>query len=721
MPVSGVRCGVLILALLIVAPWALMETPSAQEPAPAEAGPPADAIREAQVLLEALGYAPGPAEASTWDDSLSRAYRAFLRDAGLPASETLTPRGLRSLREVARAEGVAAGTGAPVDTAPASASDSLHRAVVAGDIDGAQALLSDGAAVDGRDGQGWTALMHAANKGYVLLVEMLLRAGASPDIRAPDGATALFIAVMNGHPEAIALLMRAGALVSIRGPRGLTPADAARLIYGDNEGQRPVPDDAEVHALLRGMSWEEAVKAAIAGRRVEQVPDPPATPGPGTVEASLGFNPTDRRLIQSGLTALGYRPGPVDGVFGPATRQAIRAWQKTKGLSETGYLTREQADALVAAADKERAEQARIAREQAAREDREKAEREEAERELWASVKESGDPSDLETYLDAYPDGEYDALARQRLNTLIAHQDDADYARARSVGTVTSYEGYLSAYPSGRHVAEARTLLAEASKPKWEIGRQFRDCDACPEMVVVPAGSFTMGSPPSEEGRWDNEGPQHRVTISEPFAVGKYEVTFAEWDACVAASGCNRYRPDDEGWGRDQRPVINVSWKDAKAYVGWLSRRTGERYRLLSEAEWEYAARAGTTGPFHFGLTISTDQANYEGNYSYGSGRTGVYREKTVPVGSFRANRFALHDTHGNVWEWVEDCWHGSYADAPTNQSAWSAGGDCDQRVVRGGSWINGPSGLRSAIRSLDSSGNRESFFGFRVARTLTP
>ena len=129
-------------------------------------------------------------------------------------------------------------------------------------------------------------------------------------------------------------------------------------------------------------------------------------------------------------------------------------------------------------------------------------------------------------------------------------------------------------------------------------------------MVVVPAGSFRMGSPPGEEGRDDDEGPVHRVEIREPFAVGKHEVTFAEWDACVSSGGCGSYRPNDEGWGRGRRPVINVNWEDAKSYVSWLSRKSGEAYRLLSESEWEYAARAGTTGPFHFGSTISSDQAN---------------------------------------------------------------------------------------------------------------
>ena len=192
-----------------------------------------------------------------------------------------------------------------------------------------------------------------------------------------------------------------------------------------------------------------------------------------------------------------------------------------------------------------------------------------------------------------------------------------------------------------------------------------------------------------------------------------------DWDSCVAAGGCNGHVPHDEGWGRARRPVLNVSWGDAKAYVGWLTAHTGERYRLLSEAEWEYAARA--TGPFHFGETISTDDANYDGNHVYGAGRRGVYRVQTLPVGAFPANGFGLHDAHGNVWEWVEDCWHDSYEGAPTDGSAWIEGGDCSQRVVRGGSWFDIPSLLRSALRSKVDAGGRYAYFGFRVARSLAP
>ncbi|MEI8396591.1 MAG: formylglycine-generating enzyme family protein [Rhodospirillaceae bacterium] len=251
-------------------------------------------------------------------------------------------------------------------------------------------------------------------------------------------------------------------------------------------------------------------------------------------------------------------------------------------------------------------------------------------------------------------------------------------------------------------------------------GQVFRDCPECPELVVVPSGSFMMGSPESEPERGSSEGPRHRVTLGYALAVGKFEVTFAEWDACVAGGGCDGYRPKDEGWGRGRRPVINVSWDDAKTYVKWLSQKTGQRYRLLSESEWEYVARAGTNTPFNTGQRITTDQANFNGDATYNGSSKGRDRKRTVEVGSFPANSFGLHDVHGNVWEWTADCLHDNYSGAPSDGRAWTTG-DCKLRVFRGGSWLNYPGVLRSAYRNGDSPDSRNYHVGFRVARTITP
>jgi formylglycine-generating enzyme required for sulfatase activity len=261
-----------------------------------------------------------------------------------------------------------------------------------------------------------------------------------------------------------------------------------------------------------------------------------------------------------------------------------------------------------------------------------------------------------------------------------------------------------------------------SSEASDAAARQFRDCAICPEMVVVPAGEFLMGSPEHERGRGKDEGPQHRVEIRSPFAVGKFEVTFAQWDACVGEGGCE-HKPGDEGWGRGRRPVINVSWNDAKQFVAWLTKKSGKPYRLLTEAEWEYAARATTQAaeasqPFSTGATINYKQANYDANFTYGDGRMGVYRQKTLDVGSLPKNAFGLYDMHGNAWEWVEDCYKDNYDGAPTDGSAVNSP-DCSLRILRGGAWNYQPQYLRSAYRYATAPGVRMENAGLRVARVL--
>lgn len=256
--------------------------------------------------------------------------------------------------------------------------------------------------------------------------------------------------------------------------------------------------------------------------------------------------------------------------------------------------------------------------------------------------------------------------------------------------------------------------MQSADDNRNAVGKVFQDCGACPSMVVIPPGSFTMGSPAGEQGRDDDEGPQHSVRIAK-FAVGRFEVTFAEWDACVADGDCGGYVPKDKGWGHGNRPVMNVCWDRAKSYVSWLAGKTGKPYRLLTEAEWEYAARAGTDSAFATGETIGESQAQFGG--ASGSAR------QTVSIGSFTPNAFGLHDMHGNVWEWVEDCWHDNYENAPAEGSAWLEADDgaCGYRIYRGGSWFN----VRSVIRSANRTGSPPDFsisnIGFRVARTLAP
>jgi formylglycine-generating enzyme required for sulfatase activity len=263
--------------------------------------------------------------------------------------------------------------------------------------------------------------------------------------------------------------------------------------------------------------------------------------------------------------------------------------------------------------------------------------------------------------------------------------------------------------PYGEHMGPH--LRCHIMKP----GGSFRECaatTACPEMIVIPAGEFMMGSPATEKGRSDNEGPQHKVTIAKPFAVAKFDVTFAEWDACVLVGGC--LQVDDGGKGRGRRPVIFVNWDEARRYVAWFSQMTGQPYRLLTEAEWEYAARAGTTTAYYWGDEIGTGNANCNGCGTQWDSK------EPAPVGSFAANAFGLHDMAGNVWQWVEDCEHDDYDGAPADGSAWTSG-ECRSRVSRGGSWFVPTEYLRSANRAWDSPTLGYDGLGFRVARTLLP
>ena len=286
-------------------------------------------------------------------------------------------------------------------------------------------------------------------------------------------------------------------------------------------------------------------------------------------------------------------------------------------------------------------------------------------------------------------------------------------------------------------------FLPGAGKSEW-----FKDLEGGPEMVVVPAGSFMMGSPENELEResWQKgtESPNHRVMVPRPFAVGRFAITqvqFAIFDFTsgpIIEDGVHvlteagwKFDPKkswcDPGFAQDNsHPVVCVNWNDAQAYIGWLNGQfAGRPYRLLSEAEWEYARRAGTCTPFWWGSSITQEQANYNGNIVYGvGGLQGGYREKTMPVESFQPIPWGLYQVHGNVWEWCEDCWNDSYEDKPhilkQNGGAWTTGDDkC--RVLRGGSWSDKPADIRAAYRGRHSTGNRYNAYGFRVARTLIP
>ena len=263
-------------------------------------------------------------------------------------------------------------------------------------------------------------------------------------------------------------------------------------------------------------------------------------------------------------------------------------------------------------------------------------------------------------------------------------------------------------------VAIGSLVLQGEETPRTSIVFQdvLRDGTPLPEMIGIPTGTFEMGDL-SGDGNSD-ERPVREVTFRTPFAISKFEVTFDDYDRFAKAEG--RPLPNDEGWGRGSRPVINVSWEDANAYADWLSEQTGKQYRLPTEAEWEYAARAGTTTRFPWGNNRARGRANCRD-----CGSEWDDKRRTAPVGSFEKNPWELRDTAGNVWEWTEDCWHEDYAGAPTDGSAWldSSAGDCSLRVKRGGSWYSASKGIRSANRDSLKPGLRTDNTGFRLVRTL--
>ena len=430
---------------------------------------------------------------------------------------------------------------------------------------------------------------------------------------------------------------------------------------------------AQVLATTNGEQRPHEYQSLLGEHYLGGAPVPGSGPGrdPQLVEAALGLDRAMRRRVQQGLGTAGFSPGPADGVFGPGTRAAIRRWQAFRGAAATGYLDAASTQALGVAPVSAPAGGAVVGNAAASVQ---------AQNVFWQSISASENPADYEAYLEQFPAGIFARLARNRLAELEA----------------------------GIPVAASDPPRVDQPRP-WTPGAVFRDCATCPELVVVPAGRFRMGC---VSGRYcqDDEQPVHEVQVGS-FALGVYEVTFEEYERFARATG--RDRPNDRGWGRGGGPVIGVSWEDAQAYAAWLSDETGEAYRLPSESEWEYAARAGTTTRYSWGQDIGRNRANCNGCGSRWDS------DETAPVGSFAANGWGLHDMHGNVWEWVEDCWHENYAGAPRDGSAWTSGGSCGRRVLRGGSWFSHPVNLRSAHRNWVGAGARNDGLGFRVSRTL--
>ena len=370
-----------------------------------------------------------------------------------------------------------------------------------------------------------------------------------------------------------------------------------------------------------------------------------------------------------------------------------------------------EADALI------RLEEFRLADEAAARA---LAELERQDNEAWETARKTRSTEAVDAYLSAWPAGLHADEARSLRRDLQNVADDRRaFDAATKLNTIAAYQSYIDAFPRGENVAAALQAVDDLT---LRPGKTFRDCPDCPSMVVVPAGSFWQGSDEQLAGVLKKETPRRMVTFAEPFAVGVFEVTLAQWDRCVAAGGCST-RPGDNGWGRDTRPAIMVSWNDAVEFTAWLSQKTGQAYSLPSESQWEYVARAGEesdwlggdrAGICQYG-NIAGSESGFRWQHPDCADPAGL---ETLPVGSLQANAFGLHDVIGNVAEWTLDCLNLSYLDAPADGSAWGRG-ICSSRMTRGGSWFTGTRDIRLPARFNLKNGDRNDFTGFRVVRKV--
>jgi len=479
-------------------------------------------------------------------------------------------------------------------------------------------------------------------------------------------------------------------------------------------------------ALLTAMFW------LLTDFRFAPSAEPaPAANAPAQREvASAAQSPEELRRWQTALdadTAFGYRqfvqdfPGSIhnDQAMVHLERLDHQAWGRAQAegsLSAVETYLAEFPQGLHQAEAAIRLEEFRLAAEAEQRALDEQAEQEAS---AWEVARAQHSVPALDTFLSAWPGGAHAADARA-LRAEIEGQlgDRRAFEAASKLNTVDAYRSYLGAYPRGASVAAA---LEAIDRLTLRPGKSFRDCENCPTMVVVAAGAFWQGSQESAEVP-RNETPRRLVTFSAPFAASVFEITFAQWDVCAAEGGCSA-RPADNGWGRDTRPVIMVSWNDAVEYTTWLSARTGQAYSLPSESQWEYIARAGEESDWLGGDPAGICQfANIAGSES---GLRWAHPDcadpaalETLPVGSLQANDFGLYDVIGNVAEWTLDCMNLSYLDAPADGSAWGRG-ICSSHMTRGGSWFTGGREIRLPARFNLKNGDRNDFTGFRVVRKV--
>ncbi|MEN3276399.1 MAG: hypothetical protein V7631_2189 [Massilia sp.] len=529
----------------------------------------------------------------------------------------------------------------------------------------------------------------------------------APEAGSPDGIPARALDVY-----AVAVMIH--QMVSGRAPAA-----------GGQPARPPALDEARWRALRRGLAPDPALRPQSVSALLASLADGPAAAVPEPALAEAPRPAVDAAPVGDPAASTATGPAPdlaaADAVpsagssCGGAPAQARDAGQAPEPNDRTRAGAMAEMAAAQAAARQRRAQEKRARLEA----DAARRLRREALREQLAARRAEEVAKARQAQEEAQEAAQRKALQAKAAAAYLAEQERA----LRQPGAGDPPARQDMAPPPASPVPQVRLLRD-----------RFRDGEGVgPELVVLRAGRFQMGSPEHERAiamaagaqkNWlARETPRHWVGIARPFALGRYPVTVGEWRAFVAAGGWQAGGEVD--WAApgfpqtDAHPVVGVSWHDARQYAAWLSERTGARYRLPSEAEWEYACRAGTRTAFSFGDAIDPSRANYDGNFTWNAGARGEYRRGTTPVTQFAPNPWGLHDMHGNVWEWVQDTMHENYEGAPLDGSAWEEGGDRARRILRGGCWLYNPRYLRSALRNGFSALMSNDIVGFRVAREL--
>jgi formylglycine-generating enzyme required for sulfatase activity len=505
-----------------------------------------------------------------------------------------------------------------------------------------------------------------------------------------------------------AMLAETDITLVIIGKRWLGPGRGRRRI---NDPADPVRIEVET-ALRIGKPVIPILVEGSGMPKVDQLPDTLKDliyRNGLDVDSGRDFDQHVERLIRN-----------IDPILARISRQRAEEEKRRAEAARQAEEEKQRAEAArQAEEEKQRAEAARQAEEEKQRAEAARQAQEERQRGEAARLAEDGrqraeaarQAEEERQGIDAARQAEMERQRMEALRQEAARQKAWEKQRAEAARR--SEEERLQAEAARRTEGTRRREAFETAQRDQNLRDfvVFKDAPFAPELVALPPGEFCMGSLEEEEGRHNNEGPRHLVTIGGRFAIGRYPVTFDEYDRFCEAR--KRRKPPDQGWGRGRRPVVNVSWNDARAYLEWLSEETGKPYRLPTESEWEYACRAGTATRYSFGEAISPKDANFFG------GGTG----STSEIGAYPANPWGLYDFHGNVWEWVEDDWHDDYQGAPDDGSAWKDK-DLDSRscyiVRRGGSCYFNPSNCRSAYRNKIWPHDKHDDFGFRVARPLS-